>query len=615
MAGNIRPLRRRLRLTKGRLVGRMTQEKQKLSFFLVIFFLVIFGLIVLAEVLFMEDGKGEIFDEEPPSSNNNNNNRLADLGAWETPKPLLPAVHRELSSDNDYDKNNKFKSEKLKESLRRHQEEMERLIKNISARINRRPTSSPPPKPYNYENEVKLDFDFALEKHTGFDAQWQPVNGTRHKFYVYSAYYDARQPQRPLIRVIGATKTKQSDKVWCRMYYRKEPSSSASNQQRQQQPFEDSSGDEEEPPLVVPAGITIIRENWNLKFTACFVLCALPVPANENEKVRVPESVSIVVTTTAEASNQLPVINHDVGTGSYEVNATEVGVCVKPMHFHYNKTLELIEFLELNKILGVTKFTLYNDTVSPDVSCVLEHYMSEGSVVVLPWKLNIDSQTEIRTEGLFAALNDCLYRNMNDFRYLMLTDFDEFIVPHVNDTLPDMLTHIDTQKIVVTGNGGGYGRKVPPQPKLTSAYSFQNAFFYLQFPDDQESQNGPALRVLRKTRRKSKFNPQKQRSKYICIPRNVKEAGNHFIWEFARGYNLNVPTSYGYLHHYRVCEFGGDDCIHTESHVDRTMYRYRDLLLKNVDKVVQKLSNRCQLERLHSDLTPLPEATAAASKS
>jgi len=44
MASNIRPLRRRLRLTKGRLVGRMTQERQKLSFFIVIMFLVIFGL-------------------------------------------------------------------------------------------------------------------------------------------------------------------------------------------------------------------------------------------------------------------------------------------------------------------------------------------------------------------------------------------------------------------------------------------------------------------------------------------------------------------------------------------------------------------------------------------
>ena len=79
---------------------------------------------------------------------------------------------------------------------------MERLIKNISAKIHKLPTSSPPPQPFKYEDAL-LDFDFSLNRHKGFDAKWQPVNGTRHKFYVYSAYYDARQAQRPLIRVIG----------------------------------------------------------------------------------------------------------------------------------------------------------------------------------------------------------------------------------------------------------------------------------------------------------------------------------------------------------------------------------------------------------------------------
>lgn len=603
MTTNIRPFRRRLRLTRGKL-GKMAQERQKLSFFLVIIFLVIFGLIILAEVLFMEEGKGNDFFYE-----DNTYNKDTDSGGWETPKPLLPAASQRealgsygndmsISSSSSSSDKDKVRSERLQLSLKRHQEEMERLIKNISARINRKPSTTPSPRPYAYLNEPNLQFDFALKHHTGYDARWQPVNGTSHKFYVYSAYYDARMPQRPVVRVIGATKTKMSDKVWCKMYF-----------------SDDANEEDEEPPVVVvPGGITVIRENWNLKYSASFVLCTLPqkLPGSKSS-VRVPESVSIVSGASAEASNQLPVLNHKKGTGTDEVKSTDIGVCVKPLHFNYNKTLELIEFVELNKILGVTKFTLYNDTVSPDVSCVLEHYMAEGSVAVLPWKLNIDSQTEIRTEGLFAALNDCLYRNMNDFRYLMLTDFDELVVPHLNDTIPEMLQHLDAQKIVLTGNGGGYGRKVPPHPKVTSSYSFQNAFFYLQFPDDDESKNGPALRVLRKTRRKSKFNPQKQRSKYICIPRNVKEAGNHFIWEFARGSNLNVPTSHGFLHHYRVCEFGGDDCVHTDSQVDRTVYRYRDLLVKNVDKIVQKLSDRCQLDKLQQELSPRSTSSESAT--
>lgn len=66
------------------------------------------------------------------------------------------------------------------------------------------------------------------------------------------------------------------------------------------------------------------------------------------------------------------------------------------------------------------------------------HY-SKPTVEILPWNLRMRSQKEIRTEGLFAALNDCLYRNMYRFKYLALVDLDEFIVPRHNDTIKDLL--------------------------------------------------------------------------------------------------------------------------------------------------------------------------------
>lgn len=53
--------------------------------------------------------------------------------------------------------------------------------------------------------------------------------------------------------------------------------------------------------------------------------------------------------------------------------------------------------------------------------------------------------------------------------------------------------------------------------------------------------------------RRAKLHPQKQRSKYICKPDAVVEAGNHFVWEFVTGRgSLNVPADAGILHHYRV---------------------------------------------------------------
>lgn len=110
----------------------------------------------------------------------------------------------------------------------------------------------------------------------------------------------------------------------------------------------------------------------------------------------------------------------------------------------------------MNSLLGVSHFTFYNHTLGPRASCVLKHYMDEGityanasnadgtttgrpTISMLPWDLRMRSQKEIRTEGLFAALNDCLYRSMYRYQYVALVDLDEFIVPRHNDTLNDMI--------------------------------------------------------------------------------------------------------------------------------------------------------------------------------
>lgn len=101
--------------------------------------------------------------------------------------------------------------------------------------------------------------------------------------------------------------------------------------------------------------------------------------------------------------------------------------------FFLLQALHLLEFLELNTVLGASHFTFYNHTLGPRANCVLKHYVNgdflpsdtsskneyrrpianqRATVNVLPWDLRMRSQKDIRTEGLFAALNDCVYRNM-----------------------------------------------------------------------------------------------------------------------------------------------------------------------------------------------------------
>lgn len=131
------------------------------------------------------------------------------------------------------------------------------------------------------------------------------------------------------------------------------------------------------------------------------------------------------------------------------------------MIFSY-QALYMLEFLELNNLLGVSHFTFYNHTIGPKATCVINHYM-EGkipqhftatsttrpangdknvtgdnlmftrspkiTVDLLPWNLKMKSQKEIRTEGLFASLNDCLYRSM--YRWWLI-GFAIFHVPLIS---------------------------------------------------------------------------------------------------------------------------------------------------------------------------------------
>ncbi|KAJ8928169.1 hypothetical protein NQ314_019291 [Rhamnusium bicolor] len=72
--------------------------------------------------------------------------------------------------------------------------------------------------------------------------------------------------------------------------------------------------------------MNVIRENWNLKYSACFVMCPL---TNKT----VPSAVSIVARVKDPPANLLAVINNY----NESIPVNKFGVCVKPLHFDYNR--------------------------------------------------------------------------------------------------------------------------------------------------------------------------------------------------------------------------------------------------------------------------------------
>jgi len=84
------------------------------------------------------------------------------------------------------------------------------------------------------------------------------------------------------------------------------------------------------------------------------------------------------------------------------------------------------------------------------------------------------------------------------------------------------------------------------------------------------------------------------RSKYIANPDTVVEAGNHFIWEMLPGYyTLSVPSHLAALHHYRVCEFGGDQCTKSPSIVDKSILKWGNELIERVAQQIDSFIAQC----------------------
>ncbi|XP_037074156.1 uncharacterized protein LOC119095434 [Pollicipes pollicipes] len=363
---------------------------------------------------------------------------------------------------------------------------------------------------------------------------WQNVTFSVGKFFVFSAYFERRMRPR-FVRVIATGRVHLPSTLrplYCRLHF--------------------SNGSE----ATVRAQHRVIKENWGLAYTARFVLCPTDEP---------PRAVSLFEKSADLGSR--PVTVQDVQPSAARLG--RFAVCVKPFHYEYNRAVWLVEFIEFHRLLGVSRFIFYNHTVGPDVERVLRFYQSRDLVTVLPWHIALRSQKEVRTENMFAALNDCLYRTMYRYSYTALVDVDEYIVPRQHADYGQLFDLL-----------GGRGRET------YGSYIFQNCFFYLYWENDtavaerlhlspQQESQFPYLISLYKTRRVRTPHRFYSRSKYLVVPERVVEAGNHQVWEHAPGFrSMNVGEHFGLVHHFRICEFGGFDCMKKDSIVDRTTHRF-----------------------------------------
>lgn len=60
----------------------------------------------------------------------------------------------------------------------------------------------------------------------------------------------------------------------------------------------------------------------------------------------------------------------------------------------------MVEYFELYKLLGATKFYVYVDTIGTDVSWIIDFYKGEGIVEAISWDIQIGTKFKFSFQNL-----------------------------------------------------------------------------------------------------------------------------------------------------------------------------------------------------------------------
>ena len=217
----------------------------------------------------------------------------------------------------------------------------------------------------------------------------------------------------------------------------------------------------------------------------------------------------------------------------------DVGICTAV--YYYLDPYRVVEWIEMQKILGVSGIILYNSKLNAETTRVLNQYYSMGYIDVrLAWRL-VEPFFELDINLLAQlVLNDCLFRYMHTFKYMMVIDTDELILPRTVPTLPKMLSLVSRE-----------------YPDVVD-FHFMHGRFVMQICfGSKPDYDKPVFSWFLRYRYRTKFSGNKSyHLKSIFMPEHCLQSFNHYCANrFNTKVQANVTTfvdpNVAYVHHYR----------------------------------------------------------------
>ena len=384
--------------------------------------------------------------------------------------------------------------------------------------------------------------------------KWHVFKSYPYEVYVYSVFYDERKTHNsyPVIRILSVARPIYHV-TYCQIWY---------------------------PKLTKPIvkEIQVSRNGAghklnNTYYEQYYFTCGLETT------YAIPHYVSIVAHPCDQANNYIPVY-----VPVKRAFQNEFAACV-PVTFEAVDPYRLTEWVEAVKILGITEINVYHVALSNTTLGILQYYVQKGIVRLqsIPSVPHYEKNRNGNKIGSPISLNDCMYRNMYKYKWVVVIDFDEIIIPKKDNNYADMLKTIDKDE-----------KLMYPSP----SYTFRNTYFWTSCPPQNSVPEHSIM--LRYTVREKPSNFL-YASKSIIDPRQCISVFNHYCYiRFPmKGKNqrwtIDVKTSISTCHHYRQAyqnRQGTKTCeeVKVNGTLDNTVLKWGIILRKNIQKTWKELN-------------------------
>ncbi|KAK4872700.1 hypothetical protein RN001_014729 [Aquatica leii] len=296
-------------------------------------------------------------------------------------------------------------------------------------------------------------------------------------------------------------------------------------------------------------------------------------------------AVSLVENVCDTASNALTVFYNKPVT-----EKQDFAVCVKGLNFLLEDVSSILtEWIEMMTLLGANKIFMYNLHVHPNVSKVLKYYENLKRVEVVPltlpagqpntpfWQhIYLKNRPKNKQQGEIIPYNDCFYKHMYEYKYIVLVDVDEVIVPLNQNTWKDLFRYLHQKD---STNHDSYNAR--------NAYFFTDLLFTHKWFDDVPEY----MHILNHIKRDPTIEKPGYYIKSFVNTETVLSVHNHYPIACLRSSckRTQIDPKDALMFHYKRKPIETYTKFLNTSILDATIWKYKSALIEKVTKALKEM--------------------------